>query len=293
MAVVGPQSGCADSAGLLHFRPRYTGPPAHKVLWLVWVGRMKNSRLCLLASASSAVLVGNAAAADMPTKAPAPVAAPVMSWTGPYIGINLGAAWNNAKFSDLGSLETNPVLLYGTTLGANDPFWSPNHAGFAGGGQLGYNYQTGNFVFGIEGDFSGIANKASVTFTPPLRGLSISATSDLDWMATVRGRLGLAFGQALVYGTGGVAFARFSDAWGFTFLGGNAFAKDETRTGWVAGGGFEYMITRNWTVRVEGLYADFGSDTFTVVDPPGNSGPYNTKFQHTVATARAGLNWKW
>jgi opacity protein-like surface antigen len=87
---------------------------------------MKNFRVCLLASVSSAALIGSAAAADMPTKAPPPVAAPVMSWTGPYIGINLGAAWNNAKFSDLGVPGTIPNLLYGTDRGANDPFWSPN-----------------------------------------------------------------------------------------------------------------------------------------------------------------------
>ena len=281
-------------AGLLQFRSRYKGLAARKVRWLIWVGRMKSFRVCLLASVSSAALIGGAAAADMPTKVPPPVPPPVMSWTGPYIGINLGAAWNNAKFSDLGVPGTNPPLLYGTDRGANDPFWSPNEAGFAGGGQVGYNYQTGNFVFGVEGDFSGIANKASVIFTPPLSGLPISATSDLEWMATVRGRLGLAFGQVLVYGTGGVAFARFSDAWGRTFAGGRDFAKDETRSGWVAGGGLEYMLSRNWTVRVEGLYADFGSDTFSVVNPPGNSsGTYSTKFQHTVTTARAGLNWKW
>lgn len=254
---------------------------------------MKNFRVCLLASVSSVALTGIAAAADLPTKAPPPVAAPVMSWTGPYIGFNLGAAWNKAEFSDLGVPGSVPPVLYGTVAGANDPFWSSNRAGFAGGGQLGYNYQINSFVFGIEGDFSGIANKASLTFTPPFN-LPISATADLNWMATVRGRLGLAFGQALVYGTGGVAFARFSDAWGRTFAGGRDFTRDETRNGWVAGGGFEYMITRNWTVRVEGLYADFGSETFAVVNPPGNSsGTYSTKFQHTVTTARAGLNWKW
>ena len=217
---------------------------------------MKNFRVCLLARVSSAALVGSAAAADLPAKAPPLTPAPVMTWAGPYVGIHLGAAWNNAKFSDLGAPGISPPLLYGTDLGANDPFWSPNHGGFAGGGQLGYNYQAGNFVFGVEGDFSGIANKASVTFTPPLRGIPISATSDLDWMATVRGRVGVAFGQALIYGTGGVAFASFSDAWGFTFLGGNAFAKDETRTGWVAGGGFEYMFLPKWSAKIEYLFID-------------------------------------
>ena len=262
-------------------------------MWLgIWgQSLMKNLRHYLLATVSSAAIIGSAAAADMPTKAPAPFAPPPppLTWAGPYAGINLGAAWNNAKFSDLGA----GGLLFGADPGANDPFWSSTKAGFTVGGQLGYNFQTGNVVYGIEGDLNWVDGRSSIAFVPPLRGLSLTATSDFDWMATVRGRLGLAFSQVLVYGTGGVAFAHFSDAWGFTFLGGNAFTRDDTRTGWTAGGGVEYMFSRHWTARIEGLYADFGSDTFAVVNPPGNTGTYSTKFRHTVSTVRGALNWKW
>jgi opacity protein-like surface antigen len=82
-------------------------------------------------------------------------------------------------------------------------------------------------------------------------------------------------------------------AWGFASFGAREFSNDETRTGWVAGGGIEYMFNRNWTAKVEGLYADFGSTDLTVINPGGQSGPYTSRFQHTVATVRAGLNWKW
>ena len=253
---------------------------------------MKNFRVCLVASVSSVALTGIAAAADLPTKAPPPVAPPVMSWTGPYIGINLGAAWNNAKFSDLGNIGAGG-LRYAFPVAVSDPFWSPDKARFTAGGQAGYNYQAGNFVLGIEGDVNWVNGKTSATFGPPVVSAAINATSDMNWMATLRGRVGLAFSQVLVYGTGGAAFARFADHWGFASLGANEFAKSETRNGWVAGGGVEYMFARNWTAKVEGLFADFGSTDLTVLNPGGQTGPYTTRFQHKVTTVRAGLNWKW
>ena len=244
---------------------------------------MKPLRSYLLATASSAALIGSAVAADLPVKAqPVPV---VWSWAGPYVGLNLGAAWNKANFSDLGGLGG----FYEFDPPANDPFWSSSKAGFTLGGQAGYNWQTGNIVYGVEGDLNWVSAKNSVAligFTP------VTASSTMDWMATVRGRLGVAFGQYLLYGTGGVAFARFSDAWGITALGASEFSSNSTRTGWTAGGGLEYMLTRNWTVRAEALYADFGSQSITA-QPPGAVFPYTSQFKHTVTTARAALNWKW
>ena len=111
-------------------------------------------------------------------------------------------------------------------LGVFDPFWSPDSARFAWGAQAGYNYQLGNFVLGIEGDCQWVAGKTSTTFTAADRRCCRQfATSDLKWMATIRGRVGLAFSQVLVYGTGGVAFAHFSDDWGLAVLGANEFSK--------------------------------------------------------------------
>ena len=243
---------------------------------------MKSLRNLLLASASSVALVGTAAAADMPVKAAPPPA--VISWAGPYAGLNIGAAWNNAKFSDLG----NGGVLFAFPPGANDPFWSPHKAGITLGGQAGYNWQVGSYVYGVEGDLNWIDGKASATFAP---GPVIVATSNLDWMGTIRGRLGVVYSQILFYGTGGVAFAHFSDAWGFASAGGNTFAINTTRVGWVAGGGLEYMIAPHWTARVEGLYADFGTASASTFVP--GIGTYASSFRHTVTTARAALNWKW
>ena len=254
---------------------------------------MKQLRHYLLASASSVALIGTAVAADMPVKAPAPpLAPPALSWAGPYIGVNLGAAWNHADFSDLGNAPAGGIR-YAFPVSVSDPFWSPNDARFTVGGQAGYNFQTGMFVYGVEGDLNWVDGKVSAAFGPPLVGAALNATSNLDWMATIRGRLGLAFSQILVYGTGGVAFARFSDAWGFAVLGAHEFSNSETRSGWTAGGGVEYMFARNWTAKVEGLYADFGSTDVTVLNPGGQAGPYTSRFQHKVSTVRAGLNWKW
>lgn len=203
-----------------------------------------------------------------------------MSWTGPYLGLNIGGAWNNARFIDRGG----PGGQFAFPVGSNDPFWAPSQAGFTFGGQAGYNWQSGNIVYGIEGDVNWVGNNASAT----LAGFGpILASTKLDWMATARGRLGYAFSKFLVYGTGGVAFAHFADAYGFV---GNEFSNSVTRTGWTAGGGIEYMVSRNWTVRAEALFADFGSYDQTIFIFGGN---YTSTFKHTVTTARAALNWKW
>jgi outer membrane immunogenic protein len=247
---------------------------------------MKPLRSYLLATASSAALIGSAAAADLPVKAqPAPT---VWSWAGPYIGLNLGVAWNHAEFSD--NIGSNSIRLAFADADSQ-PFWSPTVAGFTAGGQAGYNWQTGNIVYGIEGDMNWVDAKATALFSA---GSGVTANTKLDWIGTVRGRVGVTFSRALLYGTGGLAVAHFYDAWGFTGIGGNDFVNDIVRAGWTAGGGVEYMVTRNWTARAEVLYADFGSNTLTAVNPPGGGGgTYTSTFRHTTTTARAALNWKW
>jgi outer membrane immunogenic protein len=229
---------------------------------------MKSLRRVFLATASSVALVGSAAA-----QPPAPIA---MSWAGPYMGLNFGVAWNNARFTD--------TQRFAFPVGANDPFWTPSQSGFTFGGQAGYNLQSGNFVYGIEADVNSVGSKGNAS----LAGFgTVLASTSFDWMATARGRLGYAFSQFLVYGTGGLAVARFSDAYGFV---GNEFSNTVTRAGWTAGGGLEYMLSRNSTVRFEWLYSDFGSYDQTIFIFGGN---YTSTFKHTVTTARAALNWKW
>lgn len=235
---------------------------------------MKSLRLVLLATASSVVLIGNAVAADMPVKARA--VEPVMSWAGPYVGINAGVAWNRSTFSNPDAFSTIAV----------DPIWSDRSASFLVGVQVGYNFQSGRLVYGVEADIDWVNGKSSAA---TLGGTQSS--SKFDWMSTIRARGGVVVApQILVYSTGGVAFAHFSDSWGFPAIPAGTFDSNSTRTGWVAGGGVEYMVNRNWTVRVEALYADFGSTTQTSTT---FGGPYRSTFKHSVSVARAALNWKW
>jgi opacity protein-like surface antigen len=192
--------------------------------------------------------------------------------------LNLGAAWNHAEFSDV-----NNGGLQFAFFGVPQPFWTVDKAGFTIGGQAGYNLQAGNFVYGIEGDLNWADAKASGTFVP---NITIKATTKLESMDSIRGRLGVAFGPVLIYGTGGVAFAHFSDAWGLASTGGNTFSDGTTRTAGIFGGGIEYMFAPNWIARVEALYANFGTSTITVLNPAGLIGPYVSSFEHKVTTAR-------
>jgi len=108
-------------------------------------------------------------------------------------------------------------------------------------------------------------------------------------MGTVRGRLGVTFSPTLIYVTGGWAFAHFEDTWSIpgAIIQGSV---DKTRSGWTIGGGIEHMFARNWTAKIEALYADFGKwDGFLT----GFGGTYRTQFEHQVLTVRGGLNYKW
>ena len=155
---------------------------------------MKSLRHALLATASSVALIGTAAAADMPVKAIAPA---VWSWAGPYVGVNAGAAWRNTTF-------TNPDA-FGTIVA--DPIWTDHGTSFIGGAQFGYNWQTTQWVYGIEADIDWASGKSSATTIG-----GDTANSRMNWLSTVRGRAGILVSpQLLAYLTGGVAFAQFSD----------------------------------------------------------------------------------
>jgi outer membrane immunogenic protein len=252
---------------------------------------MGTFRRYLLATVSAAAFSTGALAADLPArvpvKAPAPVVVP-WSWTGFYIGINAGVAWHRAEFTDLGDQFGS-----GFAFPVGTKFWSPKTAGFTGGGQIGYNFQSGSVVYGLEADMNWVDAKTSGTFTSPIFSPSqIAATTKLDWMATVRGRLGVTLSPpTLVYITGGLAVGHFEDRWDFVGATTPHFNSDKTRTGWTVGGGIEHMFARNWTAKIEALYANFGD--WTVNSPPVGSSVYRSRFEHEVLTVRAGLNWKW
>jgi outer membrane immunogenic protein len=197
-------------------------------------------RKLLLSAAGIAAIAGSAMAADLPPRqAPPPYAPPpLFSWTGFYLGAQLGYAWGSDTFT-----ATNP--FFGTF--ANNSY-GPN--GVIGGAHIGYNYQIGQFVAGIEGDVDGTGFSGSRT------GGFATVTTKMPVQGSIRARLGLTLDRALLYVTGGVAFAGIDTTYA-TLAGYDTFGK--TRTGWTIGGGIEYALNTNWSIRAEYRYADYGS----------------------------------
>jgi len=188
----------------------------------------------LLASVAAIGLVaaGAASAADLPSrKGPvvAPVYAPVFTWTGFYVGANAGYGW--------GDVNGNGGVAF-TNTGDLD--------GFVGGGQLGYNYQIGQFVLGLEADIQG----ADLSTGNSLGGVRVKT----DYYGTVRARAGVAFDRFLPYVTGGWAYGNVK-----TSIPALAFSTDQSHTsGWALGGGLEYAVTNNLVAGVEYMYVDLG-----------------------------------
>jgi outer membrane immunogenic protein len=211
----------------------------------------------LLASAAGVAVSPLAQAADLPTKVRAPVAAPVVvdSWAGFYIGGHVGGgAVRNSLFGD----------DYNTTT-------------FIGGGQIGYNFQTGGLVWGIEADGSWLSGKKETHESGGTYG------THFPWLATVRGRLGVAFGNSMAYVTGGVAFTKIKAS--FVECSDCQGSYSKTKTGWVLGGGVEHMLTRNWTIGAELLLVDFGTN-----DLSGNG--KTVRVSNSAIVGRLKVNYK-
>jgi outer membrane immunogenic protein len=226
---------------------RYTDP---SLISCCSVGEGSNVvKNILVAAAAFLTLSGGAYSADLPARqAPPllPVALPVFTWTGFYIGAQVGAAWQQDR------LEEIDVCTPGCVDRATG-----RSTGIIGGGHVGFNWQAGAVVYGLEGDFEGTDLHHSTVY--PLSAPD-RFSSNIRWQSSVRGRLGYAFDRVLIYGTGGVAFAdirhRYYEA---TAPASQSFS--DTRTGWTAGGGVEYALGGNWSTRVEYRYTDFGKKT--------------------------------
>jgi outer membrane immunogenic protein len=222
-----------------------------------------------LAGVALAVLsAGAAAAADLPRRsapvAPAPVVAaiPVFTWTGFYAGVNGGYAFGEGS-----------RRLIDTTTGATAVV-SGDDEGFIGGGQVGFNYQIGTFVVGLETDIQYADLGGEDQFT--VGGTTFRTRGSDNYFGTLRGRAGLAFDRFMVYGTGGLAYG---DVGSFGTEG----------VGWTAGGGVEYAFTNNITAKVEGLYVslDRNNDAYVI---GGNS--FTPRGNEEFGLVRAGLNFK-
>ena len=214
-------------------------------------------RRLIMATVSTIVLASAAVAADLPPPAPPPVyvpPVPIFTWTGVYVGGQIGYAWGNqnANFGD----------NFGTFATAA---YSAN--GVIGGAHVGYNLQLSQFVIGLEGDVDGSSLSKSVSgifFTPNIGPVSATFNANANVQGSIRGRVGYAFERVLIYATGGIAFLGTTANLSTNSLLGLGSAYDSasnTLVGWTVGGGLEYAVTNNWSIRAEYRYANFGQST--------------------------------
>jgi outer membrane immunogenic protein len=217
----------------------------------------------LLAATTSLFMAGAQVAnsADLPTKAPrAPLAAPVWSWTGFYIGAHVGGGWGTIE-SELTNIPYFPeaeVARFSSLdfPGGPFPIASGNVNGFLGGGQIGYNFQSGIVVFGVEAD----ASWSNIKGTTPCIFI-LSCKREVDFLGTITGRLGFTADRALIYVKGGGAWAHVEHD--VQFSGVSFTSADKTLWGWTVGAGVEYAITENFSAKLEYNYMDFGSNTLS------------------------------
>jgi outer membrane immunogenic protein len=239
----------------------------------------------ILASGWLLAAAGLAQAADMPLKAPPPPPAPSFSWTGFYVGADIGAAWGSSTTSS--PLANDPgcfvtiIPCYGASTVADinsHAAQSQSSSSVLGGLEAGYNLQLGYFVVGGETDIgfyrlngNSFASAPFTGFPVPAGGTAPSYYNDVSstWLFTARGRLGFTpAANLLVYGTGGVAVADLRHQAQFvegvfpgTSLGTEGSISSATVTGAVYGGGVEWALTNNWLVKAEYLHVEFGSVT--------------------------------
>jgi outer membrane immunogenic protein len=234
--------------------------------------RLFMTALSLLALGGAAVAVELPPAPELPPDDSQPL------WTGFYVGLNVGGALGSSR---------NAFNIDGFAL----PSFNTSPAGVVGGGEAGYNWQTGPWVLGLETNFegSGLSGARTAPCSPPLCGaLAPSYAQKLPWFGTLRPRVGYALGNWLVYATAGGALGQVDTK--ATAAVGSLVATDnrsQTRGGWTIGGGVEVELMAGWSAKIEYLYVDLGSRTTTyLLDPPISNA---SRFSANVITA--GVNY--
>jgi outer membrane immunogenic protein len=214
---------------------------------------MRRLTVALLAAASVAAISTAASAADLKapvSRAPVMAPAPVFNWTGVYIGAHAGYGWGNKDFSFPG---------FGS-------FADFDVDGWLFGGQVGFNYQINQFVFGLEGDISW----SDINGSTGCLIATVTCSADVNWVGSITGRFGVAFDRALIYVKGGLAFADddyvVAAPAPIIFLPAGAVSAGETKVGWTIGAGVEYSFAPNWSAKLEYQYMDLGSDGITFSD---------------------------
>ena len=251
---------------------------------------------------------------------PALAQSPAINWTGFYAGVHAGAAWGHANADTNSNCSQSSGFYYCSPFSSSANADAVNASGtgklsdtgFNGGFQAGYNWQASQFVFGLEGDiglFRLHGSRNGGGLYPVADGAvsstdryNVGSTFETDWLATYRGRIGWAQNNWLFYVTGGGATTRlqtslsFTDDNGPTGARGNGSAST-TKNGWVLGGGIEWMLSQNWTVKAEYLHVDFGSiaASASISNPgiaPGYAHGISTSTKLNADILRLGVNYK-
>lgn len=260
--------------------------------------------------ALAALIAAPAMAADMPiyTKAPPVMMAP-FSWTGFYVGFNAGYGFSGSN--SVTTTGQGAANIAAVADGARPGSISLDRDGFIGGVQIGYNWQFGNIVAGLEADIQYTDMRDSVNGITTLAVAGPNGTppgtrnnvfnQELDYLGTVRGRLGYAWDRTLLYATGGLAYGGVNNSASFSgplpagvtqFTG----SRRETEVGYTIGAGIEHAFGGNWSLKAEYLYYDLGDTTIAVnnvLGPAGAGGPgYDSTFRNDGHIVRAGLNYR-
>jgi outer membrane immunogenic protein len=222
---------------------------------------MKHMVFAGLVLLATGAVAGSATAADLGRQyqqpyVKAPIYNPVFTWTGFYLGLNGGGGWGQSSWDRTGTFDLSGGVI---------------------GGTVGFNWQTGQVVLGIEGDadWSGMSGTTS-TLCP------VGCTTRNDWLGTVRGRVGYAFDRFLPYVTGGLSAGDIrATTPGFA-------GATQTNLGWTIGAGMEVAIAGNWSAKAEYLHVDLGS--FSCGLACGLVTPDNVSFRANLL--RGGVNYK-
>ena len=237
----------------------------------------------LLFGAAALTISSVANASDLPSKK-TPVSEPVATsksydWNGAYIGINGGYGSSNS--------DINNIYFGGTPSPGDDGKLSMT--GGLAGGQLGYNYQSGNIVLGVEADLDYASLKGNHLFD--FGGNPVNLDGELKSIGTVRARLGYAIDNLLIFATGGVAYGLTHATLTSVVPPTISASGSKSYTGFTVGGGIEYGLSKNWTVKAEYLHADFGKRSNTYVFT-GDIAEATADTSLKSNIVRVGLNYK-
>jgi outer membrane immunogenic protein len=267
---------------------------------------------------ASLLVAASASAADLPVYTKAPAVAVVYDWTGYYIGTNVGYSWGRGSTDGSVTGTQNVTTARGATVLTSVTTALPTLPlsgradvnGVIGGAQLGYNWQRGTWLFGLEGDIQGSGEHGFSDVCTiagcPAGSVAFNREYKLDWFGTARGRVGFLPTERLVlYATGGLAYGGFSGS--STTQPQNIGTWSSTRAGWTVGAGAEAALGSNWSVKFEYLYMDLGhvggssanTTSIAAVGPVGGITTttttnlaylFNTKFTDNIV--RVGLNYR-